>query len=178
MDRWETGHGAIYQGRELSCSHCGSLHPDRFMALAAEGWSLTPTNRPNMVYLGPAMSMDEMDRRKARWRSEWRLVAFVACREDTEKPTPDEVEAKLEELWLKHGAPVEWNASGMEYKFYFSHLSTLQQHEFLRMYNECELLIGYPGYFDVLPFFAVEERWDNDTGTRDQETTGARGSTR
>lgn len=168
MDHWETGRGAIYQTDELSCTYCGSLHPDRFMELARAGWSLTPTDKAYKVYLGPPMSQAEKDRRKKIWRREWRGVAFTTCREDTQKPTPAEVEAQLEKLWREHGEMATWSAAGMEYKFYFPHLSVDQRREFVDLYNDQALVIGYPGYFYTLPYFCVEV--DHDPGTRGKET--------
>lgn len=34
-----------------SCSYCGSLHPDRFMELAREGWTVGPTDKTYKAYL-------------------------------------------------------------------------------------------------------------------------------
>ena len=36
---------------DRTCSYCGSLHPDDFMALAAGGTMLDPTDKPYKVYV-------------------------------------------------------------------------------------------------------------------------------
>lgn len=43
-----------------------------------------------------------------------------------------------------------------EYKFYFQHFNDVQRTEFIAMYNlhERPFIMGYPGYFYVLPYFA------------------------
>jgi len=38
-------------------------------------------------------------------------------------------------------------------KFYFQHLRKEQQERFIELVNAGTLVIGYPGYFYVLPFF-------------------------
>lgn len=38
-------------------------------------------------------------------------------------------------------------------KFYYQHLSAEQRREFIDLYNDNTMKVGYPGYFYVLPFF-------------------------
>lgn len=38
-------------------------------------------------------------------------------------------------------------------KFYYQHLSTEQQAEFIAMLNRHEITFGYPGFFTVRPYF-------------------------
>lgn len=42
---------------------------------------------------------------------------------------------------------------GITAKFYFQHLSEVQQHEFIRLYNAKQMNVGCPGHFYVLPYF-------------------------
>jgi hypothetical protein len=47
LDRWQTRSGDV----GLSCSFCGSLHPDRFLELIHEGWVVGPTDKAYKAYL-------------------------------------------------------------------------------------------------------------------------------
>ena len=52
LDSWETRGGLV--GQEdvgPSCSFCGSLHPDKFLELARQGWVVGPTDKPYKAYL-------------------------------------------------------------------------------------------------------------------------------
>ncbi len=52
LDRWDTVGGLVGQPQVgLSCSFCGSLHPDRFMELVEQGWIVEPTDKPYKAYL-------------------------------------------------------------------------------------------------------------------------------
>lgn len=156
-DRWEKGHGLVHQKNELSCSHCGSLHPDTFMELTRDGWILTPTDKNYKVYAEQPLSDEEKERRRLAWRKGWRPVAFSACQNSIPKPTPEDVEAELARMWVSVGQPLVWGIGGeLQYKFYFQHLSVAQRREFVTLYNNDALTIGYPGYFYTLPFFCTE----------------------
>jgi hypothetical protein len=51
-DHWRTGGGLVEQGAVgVSCSHCGSLHPDALMARLADGWTLEGSDKPYKWYL-------------------------------------------------------------------------------------------------------------------------------
>lgn len=45
LDRWDE------RPAGLCCSFCGSLHPDRFMALLREGFEVGPTDKPYKAYI-------------------------------------------------------------------------------------------------------------------------------
>lgn len=45
LDGFDSRHG------DLSCTFCGSLHPDRFMELLAEGAELEPTDKSYKAYI-------------------------------------------------------------------------------------------------------------------------------
>jgi hypothetical protein len=52
LDTWEKGHGLVgVQGDNLSCSFCGSLHPDTFMAWMEAGGEVTPTDKSYKAYI-------------------------------------------------------------------------------------------------------------------------------
>lgn len=105
LDRWESRSGLVGQAEVgLSCSFCGSLHPDRFMELVRDGWSVGPTDKAYKAYL----------------------------------QEPDAAEGQ----------------GGKSAKFYFLHLSSEQQAEFIDLHNSRRMTVGYPGHFYVLPFFA------------------------
>lgn len=44
-DRWEIREKSIDKNKDLFCSHCGSLHPDRFLFLVENGCSIIPTDK-------------------------------------------------------------------------------------------------------------------------------------
>lgn len=51
-DTYTKGHGLVgVQGDNLSCSYCGSLHPDTFMDWARRGAILEPTSKSYKVYV-------------------------------------------------------------------------------------------------------------------------------
>lgn len=156
-DRWAPGHGLVHQHRELSCSFCGSLHPDRFMELVHEGWSVGPTDKGYKAYLRAPLTDESKARRKATWEREWRQVAFVSAREDSDSPTPAEVDAQLARLWERHGKLQAWDSAvtGPQFKFYFQHLSSTQRLEFVELYNNKQMNVSYPGNFYVTPYFCV-----------------------
>jgi len=156
-DRWEKGHSLLSQADELSCTYCGSLHPDRFMELVAAEWPVTPTDKGHKAYIGKPVTDKEKEAKRRQWRRDWRAAAFTACREDPSyKPSPEEVEAMLDKLWEDHGKLQIMAPAAMDFKFYFQHLSTEQQHEFVDRYNSGEMAVGYPGFFYTTPYFAVE----------------------
>lgn len=59
---------------------------------------------------------------------------------ETVSPTDKNFKAYLDQPWAK---------------FYFQHLTVEQQREFIDLINARRVVIGYPGRFDVLPFFAT-----------------------
>lgn len=136
----------------LSCSFCGSLHPDRFMELVREGWIVGPTDKNYKAYLGRAATAEEKAQRKTDWLDSLttRMAASVAERS---AKTPEQIRAELAEAYDRDHAGPE--PCGQEAKFYFQHLSVEQQQEFIELHNAHRMKIGYPGRFYVWPFFAA-----------------------
>lgn len=137
-DRWMPGHGLAGQDAAgLSCSFCGSLHPDRFMELVREGWVVGPTDKNYKAYLGKPVTAEDREQRRAEWV-------------DHMSPLGNEDRAALAEMWEReHEHPM----SSTEAKFYYQHLSPDQQREFIELYNGKQMKVGEPGHFYVWPFF-------------------------
>jgi hypothetical protein len=137
QDTWTTGHGVIGQDRVgLSCSFCGSLHPDRFMELVREGWTVGPTDKNYKAYLGRPHTDEEKTQRKAQW-----LAGFNGSTEET---------TQLAGLYdREHAFPT----CSQEAKFYFQHLSEDQCREFIDLHNSHQMTVGAPGHFYSRPFF-------------------------
>lgn len=51
LDQYEHGGGLVTQAR--SCSFCGSLPPDDFMAMVRSGVTVDPTDKDYKAYIGP-----------------------------------------------------------------------------------------------------------------------------
>ena len=152
-DAWTTGHGVVGQDAVgLSCSFCGSLHPDRFMELVREGWEVGPTDKDYKAYLCRPRGDAERAERKATWLRNFKPEEVRAVAEERGE-NPDQTQAELEAYYDAQVAPLE--ASTTAAKFYYQHLSTEQRDEFIALYNEGRLKIGYPGRLYVLPFFAT-----------------------
>lgn len=113
-----------------TCSYCGSLNPDVFMAhLEAGDIELGPTDKSYKVYVESKNGDD--------FRQEYR-----ACPPNADCKGPDNCEH-----WTSR--PVK------QTKFYFQHLSEAQRTRFIELVNAKKVSIGYPGYFYVLPFFCA-----------------------
>lgn len=114
-----------------SCSYCGSLNPDVFMARVEAGdVELVPTGKSYKVYLE---SVGEAFRQTYR-----------DCPMDSAPHMP--------------AVCPHWVTRRVEHaKFYFEHLSDEQRRRFVELLNERKLKIGYPGHFYVLPFFIARE---------------------
>ena len=116
-----------------TCSYCGSLSEDLFLASVRAGHELGPTDKNYKVYV----------RRPNPRAGSPRRVG-----------TKSGVDAG--------GAPFSETIWGSEPelthdKFYFQHLSEEGKTEFLAMLNSSMANIGMPGHFYVLPFFASRE---------------------
>lgn len=125
LDAWRTGGGLVgRQEHELSCSFCGSLHPDVFMDWVRQGGQISPTDKNYKAYIKyPGKD-------------------------------PREGETSEYELNMPSGRTVQGTSVyGIEAKFYYQHLSPEQRQEFVELYNNHTMQIGYPGNFYVLPFF-------------------------
>lgn len=120
-----------------SCSFCGSLHPDRFMALVREGWIVGPTDKNYKAYLGKPVSDEDCQQQKAAWVERM-------------SPLGTEDRDALAALWeQEHAHP----RASREAKFYFQHLSGEQRAEFIRLHNGGQMQVGYPGHFYQPPYF-------------------------
>lgn len=118
-----------------SCSWCGSLHPDIFMARCEAGdVKLGPTDKSYKVYVH--------NRGGESFRQTFR----------SDKPKYDENTGGQvfdPSKWV-------WETREMqETKFYFQHLSEDQKRRFIELLNAKTLHIDYPGYFYRAPFFCV-----------------------
>jgi hypothetical protein len=150
-DRWD-GLGGLggQQNVGLSCSHCGSLNPDRFMELAREGWEIGPTDKNYKAYLGQPRSAEELTAQQASW-SDGHTGRAVHQTALNDGKTEEEADAAVVEFWRTHEKPLV--GSETVAKFYYQHLSEAQQHEFIELYNAKRMVIGYPGYFYARPYF-------------------------
>lgn len=154
LDSWCAGRGLASQGAVgVSCSFCGSLHPDRFVELVREGWEVGPTDKNYKAYLRHAPTADEEAQQKADWIQRDAVAQAVRELGERDGKTPEQVAADLDEQWAKF----PHFSGGPEAKFYYQHLSVEQQDEFIALVNERRMKIGYPGHFYVLPFFATRD---------------------
>lgn len=159
LDEWRADRGLAGQNHVgLSCSFCGSLHPDRFMELLRDGWVLGPTDKRYKAYLGKPLSADEIAARKARWLDGDSIVRAIRELGERDGKTPEQIGADLECEWTERQIP--GLGSGQEAKFYYQHLSEAQKREFIDLHNAHRLTVGYPGSLYVLPFFCCEHAGD------------------
>ena len=152
LDSWTTGHGLRGQDEVgLSCSFCGSLHPDRFMQLVRDGWIVGPTDKGYKAYLESPLT----DEQKAAKRDRWMELDAIAraIRELGEKDgkTAERIQADLDDEWQRQESG--WLHGDQSAKFYYQHLSTEQRAEFIALYSDGQMKVGYPGHFYRLPFF-------------------------
>lgn len=143
-----------------SCSYCGSLNPDVFMAKIRDGWIVGPTDKPWKAYLDQPFTSDEIQRIKTgsiTWKTARRLKL-------DEGATKEEATTAADTDWDTHEAPKLTGRTVA--KFYFVHLSVEQQAEFLALHNTRAMRLSYPGHLYVLPFFArtAAEATSNGTG--------------
>lgn len=151
LDTWTTGHGLIGQeAAGQSCSYCGSLHPDRFMELVREGWIVGPTDKSYKAYISRPLTDEEKAERKAKWLAGFTDDEIAQSARDRDE-TPEEFRAGLADYYDRDLGLNE--ASGIEAKFYFQHLSDEQRTEFIELHNAQRMRIGVPGRFYVAPFF-------------------------
>lgn len=112
-----------------TCSFCGSLNPDVFMARVEAGdVQLEPTDKSYKVYV--QNSGGEAFKRSYR-----------DCPKGATCTGPKDCTH-----WVTREQPSS--------KFYFQHLSTAQRHRFVELMNAQRLKLAFPGHFYVLPFFA------------------------
>ena len=154
-DEWRADRaGLIGQGGVgLSCSYCGSLHPDRFMELVRQGWIVGPTDKSYKAYLGRPVTDEDRARRKEAWHSDPQgIVATVRAMGEKDGKTPEQIEADIAELWQRQDQATG-DSCGQEAKFYYQHLSDDQKREFVDLLNSKQMRVGMPGYFYSAPFF-------------------------
>ncbi|MBI4900916.1 MAG: hypothetical protein HY829_10615 [Actinobacteria bacterium] len=111
-----------------TCSWCGSMHPDDFLAAIRAGVTVGPTDKSYKAYVEE--TLNDPDR--------------VALGE----------RYKAQGFTREHATDLAKHASGAHIgKFYYRHLSEEQQGEFIGLLNAKAVHVGYPGHFYVLPFF-------------------------
>lgn len=128
QDTWRTGTslaGHTDDARLRSCSYCGSVHPDDFMAKVREGWFVVPTDKNYKAYVGEPIEPQEI--------GDPEVNALKKARGE---------------------APMTIDHRDVG-KFYYQHLSAEQRHEFIELYNAKTMKLGEPGRFYVRPFFAT-----------------------
>jgi hypothetical protein len=163
LDRWATGHGLVGQDRvALSCSFCGSLHPDRFMELVREGWIVGPTDKSYKAYLESPLTDDEKAAKRQQWMDRGAIARAVRDLGESDGKTPEQIQADLDAEWERQ-AP-GWLHGAQSAKFYFQHLTAGQRDEFIELYNDGRMKVGIPGHLYVAPFFARRQP-PEDVGT-------------
>lgn len=112
-----------------SCSYCGSLNPETFMArLEAGDVEVGPTDKNYKVYV-------------RNDGGEGFAQTYRDCpREERTCTGPDDCTH-----WVTREV--------QEKKFYFQHLSPEQKLRFIDLLFEGRIKLGYPGRFYVRPFF-------------------------
>lgn len=119
---------AHWREGDRSCSYCGSMHPDDFMArLEAGDVEITPTDKNYKAYLVNKGGEDF----KQTYRD---------CPKDAKCTGPDD---------CTHYVTREID----QHKFYFQHLSEDQMRRMVDLVNEKKLHFQYPGYFYRMPYF-------------------------
>lgn len=142
-DHWREGN---------TCSFCGSLNPDEFMAALESGdVELGATDKEYKVYVhrpnpnaGKRCIIGYTNQKKEGWT------------EVTEQLLQELLESgEARGITLNVGDSVMFGAqpSQTNEKFYFQHLSSEQRDRFIELINAKKVKIGYPGYFYRLPFF-------------------------
>lgn len=135
-DTWAAHHGLVNQ--ERGCSYCGSMHPDEFMQAVRDGYTVGPTDKSYKAYLSETPTDEQMAERKAQ--AVERYVRMGSSQDSALRMVESD-------LSIKAGRDVG--------KFYFQHLSDEQRSEFIELYNNKTMKVGYPGHFYRRPFFAV-----------------------
>lgn len=163
LDQWERDHGLVgFQERELSCSFCGSLHPDRFMELLEQGWVVGPTDKNYKAYLSEPVSEAAIAERKKAWLEDPKGIArTIRSAWAADGKSEEETDQKIAKLWREQEMLLM--SGGQEAKFYYQHLTPEQGRRFVDLYNNGTMRIGYPGNFYVMPFFM---RSKNQNGTQ------------
>lgn len=139
VDHWDS--------REGDCSYCGSMHPDSFMELLRSGAQITPTDKNYKAYVSvPTENPGE----PCRIGSECGPSVTRDGRWSRDDLTDEEKAAGRYDRPIMGKVP-----EAREHKFYYQHLSEDQCREFIQLYNDKKMNIGYPGYFYSMPFFCT-----------------------
>jgi hypothetical protein len=131
LDFWQLGTSFVKSKNDpdfYSCSFCGSIHPDIFMAKVREGWFVGPTDKNYKAYLGKPLD------------------------EPVEMGDP-QINQSLRDAG--QGDQIMMLTDTDIGKFYYQHLSDEQRQEFVALVNDKTMKIGYPGHFYRLPYFMV-----------------------
>lgn len=113
-------------GSDDTCSYCGSLNPETFIArIKAGDVEAVPTDKDYKAYL--------TNKGGAPFSLRHRTCSPRECNE----------------------APcTHWTVSSREEtKFYFVHLSIPQQEEFIALHNDSKINYAFPGHLYTTPFF-------------------------
>ncbi len=116
-----------------SCTFCGSLDGDVFMARLEDGSiKLSPTDKNYKVY---AFTLDDKRLFKTTYRTD-------------DKP------------FAGWNNPIhDWQIrESKDTKFYFQHLNNVQKMRFIQLLNEKKIVFDATGYFYVLPFFIKKDK--------------------
>lgn len=138
-DTWRTvshqfGVPDVVEGMTLrSCTWCGSLHPEDFLALASKGYTVGPTDKNYKVYL--MAPPDDLDDRIATMKTR---PVYRALVEQRGQAAADEW-AAAEGSLIMGGTTIG--------KFYTQHLSPEQGDRFRALVDQRKMIVGFPGYF-------------------------------
>lgn len=126
---WAPSHDE-WRGKDprRTCSWCGAMHPDDFLAAVRAGLTIGPTDKNYKAYVEETLTATQ----RAELARAYEAQGFLK----------DHVTELTETAAGEHVG-----------KFYFQHLSEEQRDEFIGMLNAKSVTIGYPGHFYVLPFF-------------------------
>jgi hypothetical protein len=120
--------GSDVWGPDNTCSFCGSLDPDVFMArLELRDVTLTPTDKNYKVY----------------------VRNFCGAQFQQTFRAPDSPRGDDPTQWV-------WTTRQINTtKFYFQHLNAEQRKRFIELHNAELLRLDFPGHFYVPPFFCT-----------------------
>lgn len=148
-------------GLPRTCSFCGSVHPEDFLKLAAEGAKLTPTDKAYKVYIDvPEPSPNEQEIYSSSDSEDSPGIGYT----HKDKLTPEQkaiYDRRFPDteghVWQPAWVKFEKRHAVEHMKHYFQHLAMSDEHrqKFVELLNEKKLSIGVPGHFYVLPYFVV-----------------------
>jgi hypothetical protein len=155
----ETGKDGIRL--DATCSYCGSITEEAFLAACVRGDQLGPTDKSYKVYVD--LPEGEPDRLRVLSHATFlpsnsgeRYVRGADLSEEQRAIVQQEGITFREDDYYQF-AP---RGSIKHAKFYFQHLTQAGCEKFIELLNAKRLNIGYPGRFYVLPFFCVPVKED------------------